>query len=116
MMGKSETRPGVDHDARLARRVFVGGLALSVAVAGAWVLAAYLADSGPHLPATVATMEHYGVGPGVWPPPAQVAIRTRPATPAAPAEKVALLPQSPDPADAPPINLSDLPPPASHIP
>jgi hypothetical protein len=103
------------REARIARlrRCYIGGLALSLVVGVAAIAIGYVAGSPPRLPKSLIVLERVGPAPGTWPPldlPRQAVAATAPAS--QPEQKLALLPRSPDAAAAPPIDLSDLPPPA----
>jgi hypothetical protein len=96
------------------RRVYLGGLALSAVVGGAAIGAAYFAGSAPRLPKSLIVLESVSPAPGTW----RALAGRRPTAPsvrARPPEKLALLPRSPDPAEAPPIGIADLPPLPSRV-
>jgi hypothetical protein len=96
------------------RWLFMGGIALSLAVGVSALAAAYFADTAPRLPASLTTLETLGPAIGTWrpmiaaeTPVAAPIVATVPTTP----ETLALLPRAPGSAEAPPIDVSDLPPP-----
>ena len=88
----------------------MGGIALSLAVGVSALAAAYFANTAPRLPASLITLETLGPAIGTWRPlnAAQAPVA---ATVPSGRETLALLPRAPGSAEAPPIDLSDLPPP-----
>lgn len=101
---------------RIRPAAFIGGLGLSALAAAVLMLSAYFAGTAPHLPSptaleTLKTGEH-------WPPPIRSHSLDTGAAPssaeAAPAS-ISVIPLSADPSEAPPIDISDLPPPAARL-
>jgi hypothetical protein len=91
---------------------FIGGLGLSVIAGIVLVLSAYFAGTAPRLPTNAAALESLKTS-GSWPPPVRVRSLNADAPPSsaqASPNNLGLLPHSADPADAPPIDISDLPP------
>lgn len=96
---------------------FVGGLGLSAIAAAVLVLSAYFAGTAPRLPGSAAALETLKTG-GSWPPPAQARsldADVAPSSAQASPNNLRLLPQSPSPSEAPPIDIADLPPLAARI-
>ncbi|MGH7075485.1 MAG: hypothetical protein ACREFD_14975 [Stellaceae bacterium] len=93
------------------RRLYLAGMALSVVVGAVAIATAYFADTAPRLSKSLLVLEQVGPAPGTWP---ALADQQSP-PPLKPAQTLALLPRSLDSAEAPPITLSDLPPPASQV-
>ena len=103
---------------RKARPIaFIGGLGLSAIAAIVLMLCAYFAGTAPRLPSTAAALETLKAGGG-WPSPVAshpLDIRAAPLTAEASPTNVSLLPRSADPSEAPPIDISDLPPAEHHF-
>jgi hypothetical protein len=97
------------------KKLYISGIVLSLVVGMIALLAAYFAGTAPRLPHSIVTLEALGPAPDMWAPLAQRPV-SHAADAIAPEQKLALLPRSPDPAEAPPIDLSDLPPPANSSP
>ena len=100
---------------RLQHTAFIGGLGLSVAAALVLMLAAYFAGTAPHLPGTAQALETLKTGGNWLAPVTTKTLDARAAPTTAQAANVSLLPRSPDASQAPPIEISDLPPPEHHI-
>ena len=95
---------------------FVAGLGLSVAAALLLLSAAYFSGTAPRLPVSAAALETLKTG-GSWPPTVTSTLLDSGAPPStAQANNVSLLPRSLDPSEAPPIDISDLPPPERRMP
>ncbi len=97
---------------QLRHVAFVGGLCLSALAALVLLLSAYFAGTAPHMPSTAEALETLKTGSG-WPAP--VTSRSLGANGAlsslrVSSSDVSLLPRSADPSEAPPIDISDLPP------
>lgn len=107
---------GIDPRGLPLRQVaFVGGLGLSALAAFVLVLSAYFAGTAPHLPSTAEALETLKTS-SAWPSPVTSRSLDTAAAPSSArvlVSDVRLLPRSPDAAEAPPIDISDLPP-AEH--
>jgi hypothetical protein len=100
----------------LRRTAFIGGLGLSAIAAIALLFAVYFSGTAPRLPSSAAALETLKTGGG-WPPSVTAKTLDSNAAPStAEATNVSLMPRSFDPSEAPPIDISDLPPPERRTP
>jgi hypothetical protein len=93
---------------------FIGGLGLSAIAIVALFFVAYFAGTAPHVPKAAAALETLRPPGNSWVPPVQAqslhdGSAAQPV--AASPTKLSALPHSTDPSQAPPIDISDLPPP-----
>lgn len=101
---------------RLRPAAFIGGLGLSAIAGIVLVLSAYFAGTAPRLPSDAGALEILKTADS-WPQPvrSRVLDATAPSSVEASPVTMSLLPHSDNPADAPPIDISDLPPPAPRL-
>src|SRR6185312_1702594 len=102
---------------RLPHGAFIGGLGLSAVAIIVLLLSADFAGTAPPLPASAEALETLKTG-GAWPPAVTahtLGARAVPTTAAASPRDLHLLPHAPDPSQAPPIDVQDLPPVEHHL-